>query len=257
MKIRPTVRPASKGADEGWAVLSTLISGFVVFGGIGWLLDQWWGTRLMTPIGLVVGMALGIYAVVMQFGRPRTTDQRRSSTHRRSRRNAGSAGSATDGSTGTEGGKGSEQGKRASEHAVESSSTSITRTFTQRWATSGQHPKGDRVSLNLLSQVLLAAEEGGEFEAPSVEHSFFFDRIGDGTVIASVKAMVLLVLGHPDHHGLHDRRRPGRRRCCRANSSSPAKEFTASSATGSRSRFSAARTAANGPVSWPPCSSSS
>jgi hypothetical protein len=74
MKIRPTVRPASRGADEGWAVLSTLISGFVVFGGIGWLLDQWWGTRLMTPIGLVVGMSLGIYAVVMQFGRPRTTD---------------------------------------------------------------------------------------------------------------------------------------------------------------------------------------
>ena len=51
-------------------MLSTLISGFVVFGGIGWLLDQWWGTRLMTPIGLIVGMALGIYAVVMQFGRP-------------------------------------------------------------------------------------------------------------------------------------------------------------------------------------------
>ena len=72
MKIRPTVRPASRGADEGWAVLSTLISGFVVFGGIGWLLDHWWGTRVMTPIGLVVGMSLGIYAVVMQFGRPRS-----------------------------------------------------------------------------------------------------------------------------------------------------------------------------------------
>ena len=51
------------------------------------------------------------------------------------------------------------------------------------------------MSLNLLSQVLLAADEGSEFEAPSVEHAFFFDRIGDGTVIASVKAMVLLVLG--------------------------------------------------------------
>src|SRR6478735_10561544 len=72
MKIRPQVKPASRGADEGWAVLSTLISGFVVFGGIGWLLDHWWGTRVMTPIGLVVGMSLGIYAVVMQFGRPRS-----------------------------------------------------------------------------------------------------------------------------------------------------------------------------------------
>jgi len=51
------------------------------------------------------------------------------------------------------------------------------------------------VSLSLLSQALMAAEEGGEFEAPTVEHSFFFDKIGDGSVIASVKAMVLLVLG--------------------------------------------------------------
>ena len=51
------------------------------------------------------------------------------------------------------------------------------------------------MSLSLLSQALMAAEEGGEFEAPTVEHSFFFDKIGDGSVIASVKAMVLLVLG--------------------------------------------------------------
>jgi F0F1-type ATP synthase assembly protein I len=70
MKIRPQVKPASRGADEGWAVLSTLISGFVVFGGIGWLLDRWWDTHLMVPIGLILGMALSIYAVVMQFGRP-------------------------------------------------------------------------------------------------------------------------------------------------------------------------------------------
>jgi F-type H+-transporting ATPase subunit a len=49
--------------------------------------------------------------------------------------------------------------------------------------------------VSLLSQAFSASEGGGEFEAPSVEFSFFFDRIGDGTVIASVKAMVLLVLG--------------------------------------------------------------
>ena len=75
MNIRPHVKPASKGADEGWAVLSTLMSGFVLFGGIGWALDHWWDTRLMTPIGLIVGMALGIYAVVAQFGRPQTTER--------------------------------------------------------------------------------------------------------------------------------------------------------------------------------------
>ncbi|WP_353647671.1 F0F1 ATP synthase subunit A [Nakamurella sp. A5-74] len=43
---------------------------------------------------------------------------------------------------------------------------------------------------------MAAAAEGDEgFHAPTVEHSFFFDRLGDGTVIASVKAMVLLILG--------------------------------------------------------------
>jgi F0F1-type ATP synthase assembly protein I len=66
MNIFPRARPPSKGADEGWAVLGSLISGLLVFGGLGWLLDQWWGIRVMAPIGAVVGMALGIYAVVMR-----------------------------------------------------------------------------------------------------------------------------------------------------------------------------------------------
>ncbi|WP_205843628.1 AtpZ/AtpI family protein [Nakamurella deserti] len=48
--------------------MTTLIGGFAVWGGIGWLLDLWLGTRLFTPIGLIVGMALGIYAVVARFG---------------------------------------------------------------------------------------------------------------------------------------------------------------------------------------------
>jgi F0F1-type ATP synthase assembly protein I len=76
MKIRPKAKRPSRGSDEGWAALSTLISGFVVFGGIGWLLDRWWGTHLMVPIGLIVGMALGIYAVVAQFGRSETTHEK-------------------------------------------------------------------------------------------------------------------------------------------------------------------------------------
>lgn len=52
------------------------------------------------------------------------------------------------------------------------------------------------MSLTLSSAMqLLAAEGEPVFSPPTVEHSFFFDKIGDGSVIASVKAMVLLVLG--------------------------------------------------------------
>ena len=51
------------------------------------------------------------------------------------------------------------------------------------------------MSVNLVSSDLYLAADGAGFQAPTVEHSFCFDRIGDGSVITSVKAMVLLVLG--------------------------------------------------------------
>ncbi len=51
------------------------------------------------------------------------------------------------------------------------------------------------MSLTLQSASMLLAADGEGFQPPTVEHSFFFDRLGDGSVITSVKAMVLLVLG--------------------------------------------------------------
>ncbi len=68
MKTRLIPRQRTEGADIGWSVMTTLIGGFAVWGGIGWLIDHWLDTRLFTPIGLIVGMALGIYAVVARFG---------------------------------------------------------------------------------------------------------------------------------------------------------------------------------------------
>ncbi len=42
----------------------------------------------------------------------------------------------------------------------------------------------------------LAADDGSTgFQAPTVQHSFFFDPLGDGHYITSIKAMVLLLLG--------------------------------------------------------------
>ena len=67
--------------------MTTLIGGFLVWGGVGWLLDHWWGTRLMTPIGLILGMALGIYAVIAKLGKPNAEEMspalRAASTTRR------------------------------------------------------------------------------------------------------------------------------------------------------------------------------
>ena len=90
-------RPPSPAANEGWAVMTTLIGGFLVWGGVGWLLDHWWGTRLMTPIGLILGMALGIYAVIAKVGKPNAAEMspalRAASTTRHSGTTGGTAGS--------------------------------------------------------------------------------------------------------------------------------------------------------------------
>jgi F0F1-type ATP synthase assembly protein I len=66
-------RPASparrqSGADTGWAVTGTLISGMAVWGGAGWLLDQWWDIQVFFPVGIILGMAVAIYLVVKRYG---------------------------------------------------------------------------------------------------------------------------------------------------------------------------------------------
>jgi F0F1-type ATP synthase assembly protein I len=75
MKMFPRVKPPSPGADEGWAVLGSLMSGLLLFGAAGWLLDQWWGTRVLAPIGAVIGVALGIYAAVMRHAQRVDSEQ--------------------------------------------------------------------------------------------------------------------------------------------------------------------------------------
>ena len=66
---RPAHPPRQgSGAETGYAALGTLISGMAVWGGAGWLLDQWWDTRVFFPVGIILGMAVAIYVVVLRFG---------------------------------------------------------------------------------------------------------------------------------------------------------------------------------------------
>lgn len=66
-----------QGMEQGIRVLSYLIAGLVFYGGLGWLADQWLATSFLLPIGIVVGLGLGVYAVIAKFGRvtePRESD---------------------------------------------------------------------------------------------------------------------------------------------------------------------------------------
>src|SRR3954454_17302998 len=58
------------GADMGWSITGTMLSGIIVWGGVGLLLDRWWGTRFVALIGVLLGLTVAIYLVVVKYGAP-------------------------------------------------------------------------------------------------------------------------------------------------------------------------------------------
>lgn len=61
--------PGYDGASEGWAALSTLIGGIVVWGGVGYGLDRLLDTSFLVLVGLLMGLAGSIYLVYVRAGR--------------------------------------------------------------------------------------------------------------------------------------------------------------------------------------------
>ncbi|TDC55080.1 hypothetical protein E1281_14445 [Actinomadura sp. KC345] len=56
-------------ADVAWSVPGYLLSGMIIWGGLGWLLANWTGQDWLIPIGVVIGVGLATYLVYLQFGR--------------------------------------------------------------------------------------------------------------------------------------------------------------------------------------------
>jgi F0F1-type ATP synthase assembly protein I len=78
------------GADIGWGITGTLLSGIVVWGGVGLALDRWWGTRFVALIGVIFGLGVAIYLVVVKYGAvdppPAGRRPARTTTHSRTTR---------------------------------------------------------------------------------------------------------------------------------------------------------------------------
>jgi F0F1-type ATP synthase assembly protein I len=64
----PEREPPGGGAEMVWSIIGTLIAGVLAWGGIGWLLDRWLGTRLLVAVGVVVGMAGAFYLIIKRYG---------------------------------------------------------------------------------------------------------------------------------------------------------------------------------------------
>jgi F0F1-type ATP synthase assembly protein I len=63
---------------------SYLVAGVLFYGMVGWLLDQWLGTRFLVAAGILVGGGLGTYMMIVQLRRQTAAqdarDQRTSNT---------------------------------------------------------------------------------------------------------------------------------------------------------------------------------
>lgn len=53
----------------GYTVLSYLIAGIVVYGGIGWLVGRAVHSAALFPIGMLIGLVLSIGLVIHRYGR--------------------------------------------------------------------------------------------------------------------------------------------------------------------------------------------
>lgn len=55
-------------SDAAWSIPSYLLSGMLVYGGIGWLVDRWTGQDpLFLMIGLLGGLAIGFLLIWYRY----------------------------------------------------------------------------------------------------------------------------------------------------------------------------------------------
>lgn len=65
---RPSTGQDDKNA--GWVIISYLVAGMIIYGGLGWLVGHWAGAvRIATLIGISAGLVLALALVVYRYGR--------------------------------------------------------------------------------------------------------------------------------------------------------------------------------------------
>jgi len=64
----PEREPSGRGAEMVWSIIGTLVAGVLAWGGIGWLVDRWLGTRYLVAVGILLGMAGAFYLIIKRYG---------------------------------------------------------------------------------------------------------------------------------------------------------------------------------------------
>ena len=54
--------------DSAWKAVAYMLTGPLIYGGIGYLLDRWLGTNWIVGVGIVGGMVLSLYLIWFRYG---------------------------------------------------------------------------------------------------------------------------------------------------------------------------------------------
>jgi ATP synthase protein I len=66
----PSADPDDTARGDPWHAFGYLVSGVLMYGLIGWVLDRWLGTSWLVVVGILSGAALGIFMTWSRFNKP-------------------------------------------------------------------------------------------------------------------------------------------------------------------------------------------
>jgi ATP synthase protein I len=63
------LEPRPPRESDGWQILSYMLGGMTLYGGIGWLVGRWTGITLLFPLGMILGIGLSVALIIFRFTR--------------------------------------------------------------------------------------------------------------------------------------------------------------------------------------------
>jgi ATP synthase protein I len=65
----PAQEPRPPQERDGWRILSYMLGGMLLYGGIGWLIGHWTGLAILFPLGMILGIGLSIAMIIFRVTR--------------------------------------------------------------------------------------------------------------------------------------------------------------------------------------------
>jgi ATP synthase protein I len=65
----PGPKPPPPQESDGWRILSYMLGGMILYGGIGWLIGRWIGVPVLFPVGMLAGLAGSIALIILRVTR--------------------------------------------------------------------------------------------------------------------------------------------------------------------------------------------